>query len=153
MPSMSESVGSQIVIGEVESFLNGEKRGGRKRLLDKEKYLDAVKRLLTTSDSQLARYLSVGKTTVWNFRTDPRNASVIREANAFLDSFSEKGVTPSNMTWEFFQNLPHIIRWEDAMDRRMVSESKKRGWMRSFFNLCKYLKVLPSKVTADNVPK
>jgi len=144
---MSGSLGSQIVIGEVEGFFKGEKKG--RGLIDSIKFLDAVRRVLSLSDSRLADYLGVGRTTVWRYKTDPGNASVIEEARAYLDSFSEGKVPPSKMTKEYFMALPPIRRWKDAMDRRMVCEAKQKIWMRSFFNLCKYMKVYPSKVKVE----
>jgi len=141
------SLESQIVIGDVESFLIVEEKG--RGLIDRVKFLDAVRRVLSLSDSRLADCLGVHRQTVWRYRTDPGNASVIEEARAYLGSFSDGGVPPSKMTWEYFQALPHIRRWKEAMDRRMVSEAKQRGLMRSFFNLCKYMKVLPSKVKVE----
>jgi len=144
---MTESLGSQIVIGEVESFFISEKKG--RRLIDRIKFLDAVNRVLSLSTSRLAECLGVSTSTVKRFKKKPENAPVIREARAYLDSFLDGGVPPSKMTWEFFQAIPHIRRWKEAMDRRMVSEAKQRAWMRSFLNLCKYMKVHPSKVKVE----
>jgi len=142
-----ESVVSQIVIGEAESFFKGEKKG--RGLIDRIKFLDAVRRVLSLSDSRLAECLGVGRTTVWRYRTDPDNAFVIEEARAYLDSFCEGRVPPSKMTKEYFMALPPIRRWNEAMDRRMVCEAKKKIWIRAFFNLCKYMKVYPSKVKVE----
>jgi len=121
--SMSEGLGSQIVLGDVESFFKGEKKG--RRLIDRDKFLDAVRRVLSLSDSRLADCLGAGRTTVWRYRTDPDNASVIEEARVYLDSFCDGRVPPSKMTKEYFLALPPIRRWKEAMDRRMVCKHKK----------------------------
>ena len=132
---MTESIDSQIVVGESESFLKVEKK--RRGLIDSYKFLDAVRRTLTLSDTRLADYLGVERTTVWRFRSNPDNTPVIEEARAYLGAFFAEGVPPSKMTFEYFQALPPIRRWKEAMDRRMVSEAKQRGLMRSFFNLAR----------------
>ena len=87
---MSESVGSQIVVGEVESFFKVEKK--RRGLIDSDKLLDAVRRVLCLSDTRLADCLGVARTTVWRFRTDPDNGPVIEEAKAYLGVFFAEGV-------------------------------------------------------------
>ena len=79
---MSESLDSQIVIGDVESFFKGEQKG--RGLIDRIKFLDAVRRVLSLSTSRLAECLGVSTSTVKRFKKDPRHASVIDEARAYL---------------------------------------------------------------------
>ena len=56
---MNESIVSQIYVGEVESFFKVRKRRGRKRLLDKDKYLRAVVKLGTDNPRVLGEALGV----------------------------------------------------------------------------------------------
>ena len=65
---MSESLGSQINSGDVSSFSYPEKRGGRKRRLDRDKYLNAVKRLRTLSDKAIGDYIGVNRSNVNRFK-------------------------------------------------------------------------------------
>lgn len=148
---MTESVDSQIVVGEAKSFSKVERK--RRGLLDSDKFLDAVRKTLTLSDTRLADYLGVARTTVWRYRTNPDNAPVIEGAKAYLGTFFTEGVPPSKMTYEYFQALPHIRRWKEAMDRRMVSGGKQKRGMRAFYHVCRHLNRFPSKITAEECAK
>ena len=148
---MTERVDSQIVLGESESFFKVEKK--RRGLIDSDKFIDAVRRTLTLSDTRLADYLGVARTTVWRYRTNSDNTPVIEEAKGYLGAFFTEGVPPSKMTYEYFQALPPIRRWKEAMDRRMVPSRRQTRWMQIFCHVCRHLNRFPSKITVEDCAK
>jgi hypothetical protein len=153
---MVENIVNQITIGDLDSFYHPEKskkKRGRRRIVDGSQYFKAVEKLLTTSDTKISRYLGVGRNTIWRFRTDPENAPVIEQAEKYIKALDLPNLTPSRMTWEIYQTLPVIRKWKDAMNRRMVGEFNQNSWMRSFYNLCKYMNVLPSQVSPEQCSK
>lgn len=121
----------------------------KKRAIDPNDYLKGVKRLNSLSDNELAIFLKVGRSTVWRFRVDPRNKEVIEQAENYIENLGISNLTAASMTWETYQEAPIIKRWENTMNLRLVSRAKQLDWMRSFYNLCKYLHVIPSKVTVE----
>lgn len=125
----------------------------KRKVIDPKDFLDCVKRHFTLSDSILARCLGVGRSTVWRFKQLPENKPVVEEAEAYLASFNEENLNPKNMSYEVFRNTLAIRKWEEAMEMRMVGKTNQNGWMRSFYNLCKYLNRLPGKVTVEECAK
>jgi hypothetical protein len=107
--------------------------------------------LNTLANGPIAKFLGVGKTTVWEYKRD--NPEVVEEGKAHLESFDENNVTATKMTWEIFQTMPKIRDWNDAMERRMVSPQKRRAWTRTFYNVCIHLKRVPGKITVEECAK
>lgn len=119
--------------------------------IDPEDFLRAVRRLNTIASEPIAKYLGTNKTKVWRFRKD--NPEVVEQAKAYLRSINETNVTATKMTWEIFKDLPSIIDWREAMERRMVSTKKQNSWIRSFYRVCLHLKRLPGKITVEECAK
>jgi hypothetical protein len=122
-------------------------------VIDPEEFLKCVKRTFSLSDTLLARCLGVGRSSVWRFKRKPKNKKYVDEAKAYLESFNEDNLQPKSMTFEVYRNTLAIRKWEDAMERRMVGKTNQMGWMRCFYNLCKYLNRLPGKVTVEECAK
>ena len=103
---MSGSLGSQIVTAEVESFFKGEKK--RRGLIDSIKFLDAVRRVLSLSDSRLADCLGVGRTTrARAVASSPRDWGFFflwnnsRHLNSIPSCFSQGQSIESRISWAF----------------------------------------------------
>jgi len=118
-------------------------------VIDPDEFLKCVKRIFSLSTTKLARCLGVSTSSVKRFKNKPENRSTMRKAQEYLDSFNDETVSARSMTFELYRNMMPIRRWEDAMNKRMVSKQKQMAWMRSFFNLCKYMKTTPGKITAE----
>jgi hypothetical protein len=124
-----------------------------REVIDPDEFLKCVKRTFSLSDTLLARCLGVGRSSVWRFKRKPKNKPIVDEAKAYLASFNEDHLQPKTMTYEVFRNTLAIRKWEEAMERRMVGKTNQNGWMRCFYNLCKYLNRLPGKVTVEECAK
>lgn len=120
-----------------------------RKVIDPSDFLECVKRTFTLSDTKLALCLDVGRTTVWRFKQDPNNAQVMKDAEEFLASFDEDNISPKNMSYDVFLQLHPIRKWERSMNARMVSKKKQGAWIRTFYNLCKHLNVLPGKIKIE----
>jgi len=124
-----------------------------KRKFDAKDYLEAVKKTNTISDIPIANYLGVHRQSVWRFRKAPKNVLVVEEAQKYLESIDDSSLRPSLMTWELFESLALIQQWEDAMLKRRVSPARRKSWKRSFFNLCKHINKVPSRITLAECAK
>lgn len=78
---MKDSLPSQIDVGTTEfCYPNKElslKKRGRKAIITSDKWLDAVNKIQTMNDKEIAKELKVSKTTVWRFRNNIKNIDVI----------------------------------------------------------------------------
>lgn len=122
---MSESYDSQITIGDDESFLNIEKKRrkvGRKRLISRKTFLEAVKRTLSISDKYISKVLGVDRTTVYRFKK--ANPNVLREAEIYLEQISVLDLSPKLMFYDNVENIPTIARFKETMIRRMIGQRK-----------------------------
>ena len=125
----------------------------RKPKFNGEDFLRAVRRTNTLSSGPIAKYLGVGKTTVYDWMQKDENKPWVEKAKEYLASFNVDNFTAAKLTWEIYQNLPKIREWKEAMDLRMVSTQKQKAWMRIFFNLCVHLKKIPGKITLEECAK
>lgn len=143
---MNENVVSQIDVGEVESFFNVRKRRGRKRLLDKDKYLEAVVKLGTDNPRVLGEYLGVSRHTVRRFRKAEINDL---EVDKILSDISNLQLKPYQLTLQGFIQLPIIQRFNDLNIRLEISENRIRTKIRSLLNICRHLNVHPRKLKPE----
>lgn len=118
-----------------------------KRALDCEDLMRAVRRLNTLDDAPIVKFLRIGRSTVWRFKRD--HPECVKRCQDYLDSVSGENVRADKMTWEIYEQMPIIQDWKDAMNRRRVGQANQRGWMRSFYNLCKYINKVPSRITLE----
>lgn len=84
---MKEELANQIDIGITECFFPSKEfslKRGRKSLITSDKWLDAVKKLHTMNDSEIAKELGVSRQTAWRFRINPKNIDVINEGIEFF---------------------------------------------------------------------
>ena len=101
---MSESLGSQIVVGTTEVFSPVEglslKKVGRKVILNREKYLEAVRYVLSTSYIEVGRKLGVDRTTVYRFVK--KHPQIKEEAEEMLLNIEDISFTRKIEIWENF---------------------------------------------------
>jgi integrase len=143
---MSDGLVSQIDVGKVESFFNGEKRRGRKRLLDKDKYLGAVVKLGTDNPRVMGEFLGVSRHTVRRFRKAEINDI---EVDKILSDISNLQLKPYQLTLQGFMQLPIIQRFHDLNIRLEISEKRIRSKIRSLLNICRHLNVHPRKLKPE----
>jgi len=125
----------------------------KKKVIDPEDFLKCVKRNFTLSPTILCKCLGCSRRSVYYFLEDPENEPYVKEAKEYLASFNDDSVNAKQMTFEVYRNMLPIRKWEDAMNTRRVSDLKQYNLIRSFYNLCKHIGDVPSKVTLDQCAK
>jgi len=130
-----------------------ERKGGRPKKLNVEIYLEAVRKLHSVNDYELARHLKVSQPTVYRFRTNEKNVDesgkwVWDLAQEIISEYSELDYTKDLSNWDIFKQIPIIVEWEKILDVN-VSEVKKNTYMHSFWYVIKELQVHPKKVTPE----
>jgi len=150
---MTEKVDSQIEVDSTEIFIPSNelslKKRGRKTVITSDKWLDAVKKIQTMNDKEIAKELKCGKTTVYYFRKNPKNIDIINEGIEFLKTLAEIGYDRKLDNWDIFKKIPIIKEWKTLMENRRLKRKTINGWMRSLWRICKYLKKHPNKLTVD----
>ena len=154
---MGESLASQIDIDSTESFYPERelrfKKVGRKRILNREIYLEAVKKLCSMSDSLIARDLCIGRNTVWRYRTDPENRDIIDEAKKYLEEISSLELLPNLLNFDVFKMIPIVKKYEQLLiDNKLAKEGRYRR-LRGLYNMCVYLNCHPRKLNVYEVAK
>jgi len=141
-----------ILLDPTEAFFPIEglssKKVGRKRLLNREKYLEAVKKILSISDTYISKYLGVCRKTVYNFKMN--NPHVLEEAKKMISEFDDLSFSKKLEIWEYFFNLPIIQEWYRTLkDIRRVGDRKIDAYIKTFWHICKKLKAHPRTVGLD----
>ena len=95
---------------------------GRKRLISRKTFLEAVKRTLSISDKYISKVLGVDRTTVYRFKK--ANPNVLREAEKYLEQISVLDLSPKLMFYDNFENIPTIARFKETMIWRMIDQKK-----------------------------
>lgn len=126
-------------------------RVGRPRSFTDEDYLNAVKKLKTLSDSPISRELNVSRQTVNNFRRE--NKEIYEQAKIIIAELSESSYITRFDHYDMFMNIKIIQEWDEILRRRMVSPKKRQAYLRSFWHVCKHLKIHPSKIEVEDCAK
>jgi len=153
---MVEKVPSQIVVGVTESFFSDRKiclktRVGRKRLIDENKYLDAVKNTVSLSDMVIGSFLSLNRSTVYRFRVDERNKEVIEDAKRYLNEIESINFNDEHISRELFKLIPTIKRWINIQKRRQLNKRTMSNRINVLYNVCTCLKTHPDNLRLDRV--
>lgn len=119
--------------------------------IDRESFLNAVKKVQSLSDTKLMMVLKVGRSTVHRFKK--RNPKIVKEAKEYLDSLTELDMTPKLMIKENFLNLPTIKELKEINNRRRVSIAKVNKKLSALYHMCKYLNVHPKRASPEQVAK
>jgi len=150
---MTERLDSELVLESTEVFIPSKelsyKKKGRRPIITSDKWLDAVKKIQTMNDKEIAKELKVNYTTVWRFRSNIKNIDVINEGIEYLKSLAEIGYDRKLDNWDVFKNIPIINEWKSLMENRRLKRKTINGWMRGLWHICKYLKKHPRKLTVD----
>ena len=89
---MTEKLDNQIVLESTEVFIPSEelslKKRGRRPIITSDRWLDAVKKIQTMNDREIAKELKCGKTTVYYFKKNLKNIDVVTEGIEFLKTLA-----------------------------------------------------------------
>ena len=149
---MSESLGSQITICDVESLSTIEKKRnkvGRKPKVYEENYLEAIKRFRTTNDKIISEYLGVNRSNINRFRNN--NPEVFEKAKDIIGSLHVSRYEAKNMTIHMFRVIPIIQEWEELQENRPVGKRTIQERTKAFYNLCVHLNTHPEKLTLEQL--
>lgn len=130
-----------------QSAIANSKKVGRKRLLNREKYLDAIKKLGTDSPSVLSNHLGVSRTTVWKVR---KNDVSDIEVEEILSELANLELKPYQMNYKGFLNIPIVRKFYELNIRNDISEKVIRRRIGTLLNICKCLKVHPRKLKPED---
>jgi integrase len=121
--------------------------------INKDSYLDAVRKVRTQSAQKIGRFLKIDRTTV--FRYKKSNPDVVDEGEEIIKQFAvqdDKNTWNTKInTWEYFDNLEVIVKWKDALRLKPVGENKIFDYTRSFWYVCMHLKVHPDRADLEEV--
>ncbi len=137
---MSESLVSQITIGDVENLPFIEKKRnkvGRKPKINEKKYLEVVRRKRTTNDRVLSEYLGLNRSNIYRFRIN--NINVYEKALNIIANFETFRFDPKNLTIEMFRNIPVIIDWREMLKARRVRAISINDRTKVIYNVCIHL--------------
>ena len=147
---MGENIVNEIIVGTTEAFFPVEglssKKIGRKRLLNREIYLEAVKKLDTDSPNVLSEYLCVSRTTIWRVR---KNEVSDIEVEQMLSDVTNLELKPYQMSYKGFLHISIIKLFYELNFRNEVSEKVIRRRIGTILNICKYLNVHPRRLKPD----
>lgn len=124
---------------------------GRKAKFEASEYIDAVKKCRSLNDKDVALVLGVDLTTVYRFRKNSNNWSIISEAEKALEEIKIVRYDGVNNSIDIFRLNPSIIEWVNM--QRKVSEDVKSDRVNVMFNVCKYFGVNPDKLTVEACAK
>ena len=121
--------------------------------IERENYLKAVNKLKTQSAQEVGRELKKNRTTVFRFKNN--NPDVVKEGEALISEFTQqqdKNVYSSRIeSWEYFNNLDIINKWKMSLTLKPVGDDKIFDYTRSFWYVCKHLRVHPNKAKLEDV--
>jgi len=127
------------------------KENGRSEYkIDKESYLNTVRKVLSTSNSVISRDLRVSRMTVHRFITKYPN--VLDEAKIILGEIGDLSFRKQFKSFESFKKIPIIEKWIDTLIHSSeVTRETRRKYVKGFHNVCRYLKIHPMKIEPEDV--
>ena len=119
---------------------------GRPRAVRREELLYAIRKYGTTSESELAKKLNVGRTTIWRrLQEIPQ-----KKIDAVLKELSETKLKPSQYDWKVFFKIPVIEAYEEKLRAKArVSERHKTKMLRGIWRVCRILEKHPDHLTIE----
>jgi len=131
-----------------ETFsLENEKRTGRPQTATKQDVIKAIRDHKTTSATEIARHLAVGRATVYR-RLKQINAYEINEA---LGIIHEAELKPAQMQYDVFKKIPEINDFYETLRfKRDNSQKYSNDMTLGIFRICLHLNRNPSALTPEN---
>ncbi len=124
---------------------------GRPQKITPEMWLDAVYKIHTTSDKDIASELKVHRTTIMRLEIPDE---IKQKANEYIIELSQLEYTRDLQKYEIFLKIPIIEEWSRILkDNRRVSPSVHDQNIRTFFNVCRHLKIHPAKIDVETCAK
>ena len=119
---------------------------GRPRAVSREQLLYAIRKYATTSETELAEKLNVGRTTIWRrLQEIPQ-----KKIDAVLKELSETELKPSQYDWKVFLKIPMIEEYEEKLRAKArVSERHKTKMLRGIWWACRILGRHPDHLTVE----
>lgn len=119
--------------------------------IDEDEFRETARKLKTLSNTLIARALGIDRTTVYRYKVN--NPDVVLEVEQELKDIPVVRFDAEYINIEGYRELPIIKEWVELQKVRRVSEGLIRDRVNGFFNVCKYLKIAPSRITPEIASK
>jgi len=117
--------------------------------ITKEVYLDAVRNVLSISNSRVGRYLKLPRMTVYRFTK--KYPDVLEEAKQLLENLGDLTFKEQYKSIESFKEIPIIQNWIRTLESDELTERTARNYITAFHNVCLHLKIHPRKIEPEDV--
>jgi integrase len=121
---------------------------GREARITAEKFINAVKKKRTLSESVLSESLGCNRLTIYRFKI--KHPDVFKEMEEYLKQYENINFS-GNVTFDIFQNLSEIKEWIEIMKQRQTSLLYAKKSVRALYNVCNYLHISPIKLNVEIV--
>jgi integrase len=115
--------------------------------INEEDYLKAVRKTASISNKIVGDELRLNRSTIHRFLVS--NPDLLEKAKDILTEIGDTSYSRMVMNYDLFLEIPVIVEWQDILKRRMVSNSKKNAYLRTWWHVCKYLRKHPSKISPE----
>lgn len=118
-----------------------------KEKVDPEEFKAVALKLKTLGNSEIAKVMGLDRTTIWRFKN--KNHDIVTEIETELRNVKTVRFDGEFISKENFRELPIIKEWDELQIIRRVSDTLRGDRINSLFNVCKYLKLPPNKLTPE----
>lgn len=126
-------------------------KAGRPESFTKREYLNAVMKINSMKDQDIADELGCTRWTILRFRKKDKNKETIEKAEEHIDHIAKLEFTKEFRNFEVFRRIPIVEEWEKAMLRRRVGKNKIENRLRRLFHMCCHINSHPARLNAKKV--
>jgi integrase len=117
--------------------------------IDRDSFLEAVRKTKSLSDSVLSLEFGVVRKTVWSYKKN--NPKVLEEAEEILEGLGDREISPKKMGREAFMKIPVIQELIAQNRKRDVGKTKLRAKLGALYHVCVHFNLHPDKITLERV--
>lgn len=118
---------------------------GRSKALTENQLIEAIETYGTTSPYRLSKFLNVSHMTIYRKLKQIPKEKILE----IFKRIGESELKPYQMTFEGFMSIPEMRKFDDLLERRILSRKYKRRILRSIWRICINLKKHPRNLTIE----
>ena len=122
---------------------------GRKAKITESVYLEAVRKLKTSSNIRIASYLGVNRSSISRFLE--KYPDCVTKADEILKASTETIKMNNSISMDVFMKIPIIEEWIDIQNKRRVKKTTQQSRLSNIYNICQYLGVHPEDLDINRV--
>jgi len=122
---------------------------GRKAKITETKYLDAVRKIRTDKDVELAKSIGVHRSNISRFKNS--NPHIVKKGENILTKFTTTVYDTKNIPYEAFKRISIIEKWVNIQKDRACTKTTISTRVRAIYNVCKHLNIHPNNLQIDNI--